>query len=947
MTFIVPRLMEKVPFGSPLTVLLDSGSTSTWINHRCLPNNVHGRTVLTITGSTMAGTFKSTKEIVLSDMILPELRQNTYLPKCPARIFNADCRYDMILGRDALRSLHITLDFDQNLVKAPGTQISMKPFPSIPPSQFSALAINLMLDHMENFLSDDSHSSNDDAMTPAHASENEELESLPASFDHDEHDTHAQILPSAYDPADLQSVAQSCTHLSPQQRNELYKVLSQYPQLFDGILRVFPDEKIHLDIDPSVKPHRSRAYPIPKSQLNLFKQELDRLVRINVLEPTGRSEWISGSFIIPKKDTRIRWISDFRALNKALRRKVYPIPRIQEILARRTGYAFLSKLDISMQYYTFELDDASKDLCTIATPFGLYRYCRLPMGVNQSPDIAQEIMERVLRAIEDIEVYIDDIACFSNDFDSHMALLDQVFNRLQNHGFAINPLKCEWAVQETDFLGHWLTPTGLKPWTKKIQAILNLQPPTNIKQLRSFLGLVTYYRDMWPRRSHILAPLTDLLRTPKTFRCNDECTAAFQKMKALIASDALLAYPDHNKPFHIETDASDLQLGAIIKQDNRPVAYYTRKLNSAQKNYTTIEKELLSIVETFREFRSMLLGAKINVYTDHKNLTHRLSQFTTQRVMRWRLLLEEYGPKFYYLKGPRNIVADALSRVPTATVTSLNHTPSNAGTRPLSQTSSVSPCNKTLDELTIDTLAEGLLAMPACEAHKSEALYSEAVPDPTVLWQDCCLFHPRFDARGNHPFHFSTFHHYQQNDKQLLKTLTQKPGRFFKQSLGGYDIICIRQSPPPTSAWHIVIPDAMLHPLVAWYHEALIHSVGMDRLEAILKRHLWHPNLRDMVHRVISSCPICPQVRLSTKPHGHLAPREAPIAPWSEVHVDCIGPWTVTVNNVKLRFEALTCIDPVTNLVEISRFQGPKTSDTARALFENQCKIEKLSAYCI
>ena len=135
---------------------------------------------------------------------------------------------------------------------------------------------------------------------------------------------------------------------------------------------------------------------------------------------------------------------------------------------------------------------------------------------------------------------------------------------------------------------------------------------------------------MWPHQSHILALLTDLLRTPKTFRWNDECTNAFKQMKAPIASDALLAYPDHNKPFHIETDASDFQLGAIIKQDNRPVAYYTRKLNNAQKNYTKIEKELLSIVETVCEFHSMLLGTKINVYTDHKNLTHRLSQFTAQ-----------------------------------------------------------------------------------------------------------------------------------------------------------------------------------------------------------------------------------------------------------------------------------------------------------------------------
>jgi hypothetical protein len=145
-----------------------------------------------------------------------------------------------------------------------------------------------------------------------------------------------------------------------------------------------------------------------------------------VLEPTGRAEWIAGTFIIPKKDSRVRWISDFRALNKAIRRSEYPIQKISEIILRRKGFKYISKLDISMQYYTFELDEESKKLCTIATPFGLYRYCRLPMGISQSPDIAQEIMERVLNHLEDVEVYIDDIGIVSSDWDEHMKTLDLV-----------------------------------------------------------------------------------------------------------------------------------------------------------------------------------------------------------------------------------------------------------------------------------------------------------------------------------------------------------------------------------------------------------------------------------------------------------------------------------------------------------------------------------------
>jgi hypothetical protein len=274
-------------------------------------------------------------------------------------------------------------------------------------------------------------------------------------------------------------------HLNPNQKNKLRKLLEKYSSLFDSQLGHWKNKKYHIELQDNVKPYHAKPFSIPKAYEETLKLELDRLVKLGVLKKVNRSQWAAPTFIIPKKDlTVLRFISDFRELNKRIKRKPFPIPKIQDLLLKLEGFQYGTSLNLNMGYYHIELDMSSKALCTIVLPWGKSEYQRLPMGLCNSPDIFQEKMTSLMAGLEFVRAYIDDLLCITKgDWDDHLEKLEEVFRRLQSAGLKVNAKKSFFGQFELKYLGYWITRKGIQPTQKKVEAIQALKPPKTRKEL--------------------------------------------------------------------------------------------------------------------------------------------------------------------------------------------------------------------------------------------------------------------------------------------------------------------------------------------------------------------------------------------------------------------------------------------------------------------------------
>ena len=416
---------------------------------------------------------------------------------------------------------------------------------------------------------------------------------------------------------------------------------------------------------PLKQPYRRFPDPLKKE----IQEEIGKLLERGIVEPS-KSPWASPMVPVRKKTGKLRICIDYRGVNSKTRKDSFPLPNLNDAISKFTGCTYFSSLDLLAGYHQIAMSKDSQQITAFSDGQTLYEFTRMPFGVCNGPASFSRLMAVVLSGIpfETAQAYLDDILVSGRDFEEHFRNLDLVLARLSAHGLKLSASKCCLFRPEVEYLGHMVGREGVKPLQKNVQAVLDYPKPTTVKQLRSFNGMVNFYKRFLDKSEEIMKPLyratagRQLLWTP-------ECTAAFQNAKQALTEAPVLAYPDFDggSPFIVTTDASGCGAGAVLSQlqggTERVIAYAGTSFNDAQLRYSPTDRELAAIRFAVVHFKTYLYGRHYIVRTDHQPLIYlyKMKRFD-DRLHRTMEDLNIGNFEFEYLPGKVNIVADALSR---------------------------------------------------------------------------------------------------------------------------------------------------------------------------------------------------------------------------------------------------------------------------------------------
>lgn len=468
--------------------------------------------------------------------------------------------------------------------------------------------------------------------------------------------------------------------LSPQQLHQLAVVKDMFPNALEKLGRTLLIEH-HIDVGEA-KPVKQRFYPVSPAVEKLLYEEIDRMLALDVIEPSV-SPWSSPMRLVVKPN-KVRLCLDARKLNDATKKDAYPLPSIDGIFSRLPRANLITKLDLKDAYWQIPLSPQSKPLTAFTVPGRpLYQFKVMPFGLCNAPSTMCRLMDDIIPPDlrHCVFGYLDDLCIVSEDFSSHLAVLVRLAEQFRKANITLNIAKSQFCVTSITYLGYVIGSGGICTDPSKISCIVNWPPPKNLKQVRGFLGICGWYRRFIHNFADLSCPITNVLSTKSKFVWTSEAQSAMDKLKIVLTSAPVLTNPDFAKKFYLHCDASDFGIGAVLTQlsddkEEKPIAYMSKKLSSAQRNYSVTERECLAVILAIEKFRCYLELQEFEVITDHSSLVWLMrQQNVTGRLARWIFRLQQYKFSISHRKGKEHVVPDALSRLCENEIAELDMSP--------------------------------------------------------------------------------------------------------------------------------------------------------------------------------------------------------------------------------------------------------------------------------